>query len=76
MTKEWGGIYFLMDGKEYAFRSWERVPSVGDWVVFPADDKPLEVRRVIWRETKSPPIYPYVEVVLAALKQGGKGGRK
>ena len=69
MMKEWGGIYFLKDGKEFAFRSWERVPSKGDWVVFPSTDKPYEVKRVIWRETKSAPIYPYVEVVIVAVKQ-------
>jgi hypothetical protein len=37
--------------------------------VFPSTDKPYEVLRVIWRETKSPPIMPYVEVVIAAVKR-------
>jgi hypothetical protein len=66
MARGWDGIFFLLDGKEFAFRSWERVPRVGDWVVFPAPDRTFEVARVIWRETVSTNV-PYVEVVLVAV---------
>ena len=67
--RAWDGIYFLLDGKEYAFRTWERVPSLGDWIVFQSTDEPFEVVRVIWRETRSPPIVPYVEVVIQKVER-------
>jgi hypothetical protein len=63
-TRDWSGIFFLLDGHEYAFRAWQRVPSVSDWVVFAPDEKPFEVERVIWREEKSDPGNPYAEVVI------------
>lgn len=63
----WDGIFFLLDGKQFAFRGrdWLHVPRAGDWVVFPSmEDEPFEVKRVIWRETTGTPALPYVEVVI------------
>jgi hypothetical protein len=65
----WDGIFFLLDGKEYAFRNWKHVPRKGDWVVFAPADKPFEVLRVIWRENRSPPDAAYAEVVIKRIKQ-------
>jgi hypothetical protein len=64
------GIFFLLDGKEFAFKTWPHVPRVGDWVVFPThkDRQPYEVVRVIWRENRSPPVNPYVEVEIKKVK--------
>lgn len=69
--REWDGIFFLLEGKQFAFRgsSWPHVPRTGDWVVFPSKEgEPFEVKRVIWRETTSPTSLPYVEVVIEPAK--------
>lgn len=63
-VREWGGVYFILDGSEYAFRSWTKVPRVGDTVVFSSTDEPFEVLRVLWREERSPPNRPYVEAII------------
>lgn len=69
----WDGIFFLLDGNEYAFRGWSAamVPRVGDWIVFPSTDEPFKVTRVIWRETtgKVEPIRrPYAEVCIEHVR--------
>ncbi len=65
--RRWDGIFFLLDGKEFAFRGWDHVPRIGDWVVFPSTDEPFKVLRVIWRENRSEPENPYVEVVIERI---------
>lgn len=60
----WAGIYFMLDGAEFGFRAWERVPRIGDTVVFAPADQPYKVVNVFWREQRSPPGEPYAEVML------------
>lgn len=68
MARAWDGIFFLLDGQQFAFRAWDRVPRLGEWVVFAPDDKPYKVDKVLWRENRSPPDAAYAEVVLRRIR--------
>jgi len=70
MAERWGGIYFLLDGRQFAFRTWANVPRIGELVVFSLTDEPFEVSRVLWRETRDAPIGPYAEVILKKVTSG------
>jgi hypothetical protein len=70
MAERWGGIYFLLDGKQLTFRAWANVPRVGEWVVFSLTDEPFEVARVLWRETADKPVTPYAEIILKKVTSG------
>jgi len=71
MSERWDGIFFLLDGKQYAFRPWKTVPRVGEWVVFPSTEEPFEVVRVLWRETRNSAAAPYVEIILKRVQGRG-----
>lgn len=70
--REWDGIYFLLDGKEYSRCFWEHVPHIGNWIQFSPTDEVFEVKQVIWRKTKSMERLlrdrVYVEIILKKVE--------
>jgi hypothetical protein len=53
------GLYFILGGKDYAYRSWPAVPRVGDLVLLKDEQRdyaihPARVLTVVWGTRDQP----------------------
>lgn len=49
-------IDFIVDGKLFAYRSWDLIPRVGDTVILNEGKTWVEVTKVVWSDDSASPI--------------------